>query len=441
MTYDLAGRITAIVDSANDMDYGYDTLGRLTSFASAGNPSLPSSQTFTYDANGNRLTFAESGAAAETYTYQANSNRLLNVSGPVAKSYTYDANGNITDDEVHTYVYDGRNRLISVNSGAAIYKHNGLGARVLKDTAVDILFGYDEFGQLVGEYDSVGAPVQETVFFGSMPVGVLEGASTFYVYSDHLGSPRAISDGSTGVWRWDSDPFGAAAPDDDPDGDGQAQNRNLRFPGQYYDSETSLHNNYFRDYDPVVGRYSQSDPIGLVGGPNSYSYVSNRPLMYSDPFGLAEFPPSYPVTNPGTYPDFYDITGAQRPVPGPGMQYSRELASCGFTGCIVAKSGSTNNFLEVPFPIELGATASFCMEPVQENICHAEDQQPLDINVGLGRFLGVTKTRRGYCVNIGVGLAAPVSASLDRGVIDPNVWEAWRTPVFDFVDWILGKNQ
>lgn len=60
----------------------------------------------------------------------------------------------------------------------------------------------------------------------------------------------------------------------------------LRFPGQYYDSETGLHYNYFRDYDPTTGRYSQSDPIGLDGGANTYSYVFSNPVVNVDPLGL-----------------------------------------------------------------------------------------------------------------------------------------------------------
>ena len=60
----------------------------------------------------------------------------------------------------------------------------------------------------------------------------------------------------------------------------------LRFPGQYFDAETSTHYNYFRDYDPAVGKYEQSDPIGLRGGTNTYSYVMSSPLQYHDPAGL-----------------------------------------------------------------------------------------------------------------------------------------------------------
>ncbi|WP_272944636.1 RHS repeat domain-containing protein [Snodgrassella communis] len=60
---------------------------------------------------------------------------------------------------------------------------------------------------------------------------------------------------------------------------------NLRFPGQYYDTETGLSYNYFRDYDAKTGRYIQSDPIGIRGGVNTYVYAKNQPLKLIDPKG------------------------------------------------------------------------------------------------------------------------------------------------------------
>jgi RHS repeat-associated protein len=66
-------------------------------------------------------------------------------------------------------------------------------------------------------------------------------------------------------------------------------------PGQYYDAETGTNYNYYRDYDPTIGRYEQSDPIGLDGGVNTYAYTSNGQLAYADPVGLqVPAPPPWP---------------------------------------------------------------------------------------------------------------------------------------------------
>ena len=124
---------------------------------------------------------------------------------------------------------------------------------------------------------------------GSDPitVTVMAGVAKLYFVSvDHLNTPRLISnDSGVVVWRWDQqEPFGDIAADDDPSGLGSFDFP-LRLPGQYIDQETNLHYNYFRDYDPTLGRYYQSDPIGLDGGPNIYAYVYS-PLTEIDPNGL-----------------------------------------------------------------------------------------------------------------------------------------------------------
>lgn len=112
------------------------------------------------------------------------------------------------------------------------------------------------------------------------------GQAVYYIQTDQLNTPRAISNqGNTLVWSWSSDPFGSLPPTEKP-GTAAAFSFNQRFPGQLFDKEANLHYNYFRDYDPVLGRYVQSDPIGLAGGINTYGYVEGDPISYSDAPGL-----------------------------------------------------------------------------------------------------------------------------------------------------------
>jgi RHS repeat-associated protein len=105
---------------------------------------------------------------------------------------------------------------------------------------------------------------------------------------DHLNTPRLVADATgTTVWRWDqAEPFGNNPADENPSGLG-AFDLPLRLPGQYFDAVTALHYSYFRDYDPSLGRYGESDPIGLNGGLNTYAYVTGSPLSQIDPLGLA----------------------------------------------------------------------------------------------------------------------------------------------------------
>jgi len=117
-------------------------------------------------------------------------------------------------------------------------------------------------------------------------------AQVYYIHPDHLNTPRFIADETQKiVWRWDQqEPFGATPPNDDPDGDGVKFDFPLRFPGQYFDRETNLAYNFFRDYDPSLGRYVESDPIGLGAGLNTYIYVNENPLNNTDPLGLQPKP-------------------------------------------------------------------------------------------------------------------------------------------------------
>ncbi len=250
-----------------------------------GGSSLPGALEYDYDANGNRTLLTED-SVPYSFTVQTNSNRLQSTAGPVAKTYSYDLAGNVIGDGTHTYGYNDRGRLISVDGSFATYAHNGQGQRVSKTVSVTTLFAYDEGGSLIGQYDSAGVADQEFVWFDGAPVGVLSGLDVLYIHTDQIGTPRVVTDGSVDLWRWDSTPFGVGAANEDVDGDGIDLVFDLRFSGQYSDSETGFNYNYFRTYDPLTGRYLESDPIGLFGGTNTYAYVGANPKQYTDPQGL-----------------------------------------------------------------------------------------------------------------------------------------------------------
>jgi RHS repeat-associated protein len=125
----------------------------------------------------------------------------------------------------------------------------------------------------------------------------------FYLHTDHLNSVYAVSSNSSKniVWKRNEFAVGASPFGLDELPGGNSLHRGLfemplRFPGQYFDAETGLHYNYFRDYEPSTGRYIESDPIGLSGGLNTYTYVLNNPLSYIDPYGLEIFLQTHPVS-------------------------------------------------------------------------------------------------------------------------------------------------
>ncbi|MDP2392734.1 MAG: hypothetical protein Q8M21_05735, partial [Methylococcaceae bacterium] len=163
-----------------------------------------------------------------------------------------------------TFIWNAAGRLSKAASGGQSYTYtdNGLGERILKNSTAlsngPYRFVYDHAGHLIGEYDKNNSLKQETVWLGDTLVAVVKPApapqqiQVYFIQADHLNAPRIIlNNANIPVWRWDhTDAFGTTLPNEDPDGDGNTFEYNLRFPGQYYDQETSLHYNYFRDYDP-----------------------------------------------------------------------------------------------------------------------------------------------------------------------------------------------
>ena len=254
-------------------------------------------------------------------------------------TYTLDANGNLTSDGLRTFEYDATNRLskvqVSQSAEAAkiTYLHNTLGQRVFKsepqvaqtapsqtELGVDFItwlksnFGwlfaqaqtnatlgqsyvYDDSAtpNLLGEYGNGGTkstgrieyiylPTEEGNGNGnSIPIGLYKGGRFLVIHTDHLGTPRLITDDTNKpVWQWPYSAFG----DNKPTGILKATTNpkaaltndpkllkatapmeiNLRFPGQYFDEESNLNYNYYLTYQPTQGRYTQMIRLGLMGG-------------------------------------------------------------------------------------------------------------------------------------------------------------------------------
>jgi RHS repeat-associated protein len=310
------GSITSILASgarSDSRNYEYDALSRLTHAKQLSSPI----EVFTYDATGNRLSKTDAGGTA-AYTYGTSNHRLTSVG---SEGRSYDAAGNTTNGLVFqgSGTYDDRGRLARVDEAetgiVAIYRYNANGERVYKDdwfNTKNRLFTYDQLGHLIAERTSSAGgsgkqdTVHEIVWLDDLPVATFRKGAYEYIEPDHLGTPRAVVDPvrNVPVWRWDivgpfvtsTAVFGDGLAFNDPDGDGTPFEFNLRFPGQYLDTETGLHYNYFRDYEPGVGRYVESDPVGLAGGVSTYSYAHAKPIIGTDALGLFASPVHESIT-------------------------------------------------------------------------------------------------------------------------------------------------
>ncbi len=114
-----------------------------------------------------------------------------------------------------------------------------------------------------------------------MIVGVVENGTLYFVRTDRIGrSVFATDNAGVKVWEATYLPFGGVHTSSGPNSD-------VRFPGQWFQSETGLHQNWMRDYNPTLGRCMQADPLGLVDGASIYGYALQNPGRYTDPTGEA----------------------------------------------------------------------------------------------------------------------------------------------------------
>jgi RHS repeat-associated protein len=305
LTYNLIGQITGktetLADGTNNtFVYGYDDKRRLISVLK-NNIQIES---YDYDANGNRelKSSAWSGIIDQAATF----NIADQQQSDGATQFEYDTNGRLSKKlspidggtAIEEYSYSSQGRLLSVvfkelDTSTTVettlktitYKHNALGNRVAKlvDGSVVEKYLWLDKTTLLATYDQNDNLKQRFEYgLSHTPVKFTQNSTTYYITSDHLGSPRTITDESGSVIKaLDYDSFGSVVSDSN-----ESFEIPFGFAGGLKDSDTQLLRFGYRDYDPQIGRWTARDPIGFAGGDtNLYGYVTSDPINWIDPTG------------------------------------------------------------------------------------------------------------------------------------------------------------
>jgi RHS repeat-associated protein len=215
--------------------------------------------------------------------------------GASSINVTTSANGNITSippansaTSAH-FAYNNANRLASVTGSpvAATFVYDWAGQRFSKTNngSTPSVYSYSQGGTVIAEND--GGATTDYIYADGRPIAILQPGATpaasqvNYVVADRLGTPQIVTNSADAtVWSTTYQPFGTTGLID------ASVMQNLRLPGQDFDAEIGFNYNINRDYMPNLGRYLETDPIGLAGGMNAYQYVRGNPFTYVDPTGL-----------------------------------------------------------------------------------------------------------------------------------------------------------
>lgn len=225
----------------------------------------------------------------------------------IVKNITRDKSGFIQKMDDLELLYDERNLLTEVkqhDQTLANYAYDALSHRIKKTTPKGETQYYYLNQQLVAEafvpasrtdkeyqnsWTQKGYITRRYIYDGVLPVALIdysdnEAGQLYFIHTDGSGQPFLITDkAQTTVWLADNEAFGKSKPLI------EKIEFNLRLPGQYFDSESGLHQNMYRNYDPEVGHYLEPDPLGPVSSNDVFGYANQNPRQYIDPLGLLMF--------------------------------------------------------------------------------------------------------------------------------------------------------
>ena len=281
-SFDLDYRLTNLTGTGSsaiqNLTYGYNAADDVLSIGDG--VSAANSQALTYDAL-DRLTGATGAYGSLAYTYDSIGNRLTET--PSA------ATVNMLDGlgSINAFAYNQAGRVATVLSGGQQtmqYTYDAFGQRLVKvgTLTATTLSQYDQRGYLLEQTDGQGNTLADYAYLGDRPLATFQpgNGKLNFLHDDRLGTPQRATDSTQSVvWSADYQPFGYTST-----GLGIIP-QDLRLPGQEFEAETGWNHNGFRDYLPTLGRYLESDPIGLAGGVNTYGYAVGNPLKFIDPDG------------------------------------------------------------------------------------------------------------------------------------------------------------
>ncbi|WP_303713512.1 RHS repeat-associated core domain-containing protein [Brevundimonas naejangsanensis] len=383
--YDNLGRRTGITrGNGVTSAYGYDGMGRLTSLShDVGGTAADVTFGYGYNPAGQIVTKTTSNAAyvySPTAGSTAYANNGLNqVTSVGGASVGYDANGNITHDATRAFTYDAANRLTGANGGTSTLSYDALGrlydyvgtngGRFLYDGAETV--GFAPVGSTALQNRFVRGPGVDEIVANFTTTG---STPAQYWAADERGSLVNLSEGTTGSSTVINtyDEYGVPAP---------SNLGRLQYTGQLWMPDFGAYHYKARAYQPGLGRFLQTDPMGYAEGANLYAYVGADPVNWVDPWGLARFGGIcvLPAMKPGTDRVIGDLNvGCISFTIGGGDPYSRNSLDWRF-----GSGGPRGGGLGSHFP-----GAGFSGPPIQSDPTYpsytSSRQQAMDANAWMG---------------------------------------------------------